>query len=61
LEGVKDRGLEVHGVMFDIATGKLRDLGVGTKAGGGGTGEEVVRGRHAQLVFRGGVGSMAVK
>lgn len=29
-EAVKERGLQVHGVVYDIACGKLRDLGVGT-------------------------------
>jgi carbonic anhydrase len=59
-EAVRERGLEVHGVLFDIATGRIRDLGFGTKPGGGAAGEEV-RGRHAQLVFRGSNASMAVK
>ncbi|KAK0617105.1 carbonic anhydrase [Immersiella caudata] len=58
-EAIRDRGLEVHGVIFDIASGRIKDLGLGTKGGSGG--EEVVRGRHAQLVFRGGRGEMAVK
>jgi carbonic anhydrase len=58
-EAIRDRGLEVHGVIFDIASGRIKDLGFGTKGGAGG--EDVVRGRHAQLVFRGGKGEMAVK
>jgi carbonic anhydrase len=28
-DAVKERGLLVHGVLFDIASGKLRDLRVG--------------------------------
>jgi carbonic anhydrase len=65
-EAVRERGLQVHGCLFDIASGRVRDLGVGTSRGGKGLihgdgGEEVVRGKHAQLVFRGGEASMAVR
>jgi carbonic anhydrase len=68
-DAVSERGLEVHGCLFEIGCGRIKDLGVGTKAGGrgvvpgsggGGVGGEV-RGRHAQLVFRGGNASMAVR
>lgn len=59
-EAIRDRGLQVHGVLFDIACGKIKDLGLGTKGGNGGAGsDEVVRGKHAQLVFRGGNASMS--
>jgi carbonic anhydrase len=70
-EAIRERGLEVHGCLFDIACGKMKDLGFGTSSkattagvsGGGGGGEEVVvvRGKHAQLVFRDGNASMAVR
>lgn len=60
-EAVRERGLEVHGVLFDIATGRIKDLGFGTKPGGAGAAGEEVRGRHAQLVFRGSNASMSVK
>jgi len=73
-DAVRERGVRVHGVVFDIGTGKLRDLGcgnaeVGGKSVGGGDGgdDEVeekveVRGRHGMLVFReGGKAKMAVK
>jgi carbonic anhydrase len=62
-DAVRERGLQVHGCLFDIACGKIKDLGFGTGKGGigGKGGEEVVRGRHAQLVFRGGNASMAVR
>ncbi|KAK4217247.1 hypothetical protein QBC37DRAFT_438245 [Rhypophila decipiens] len=53
LEAIKERGLEVHGCLFDIACGRIKDLGFGTGKGripGVGGGEEVVRGRHAQLI-----------
>jgi carbonic anhydrase len=29
-EHVRDRGLQVHGALFDLASGRMRDLGVGT-------------------------------
>lgn len=61
-EHVKKRGLQVHGTLFDLASGRMRDLGHGTSkiskiAHAGvtdGTGEvgEIIRGRHATLVFR---------
>ncbi|KAK0672959.1 putative carbonic anhydrase [Cercophora samala] len=68
-EAIKERGLEVHGCLFEIGCGRIRDLGLGTGKGGskgkGGWGldgqEDVVRGRHAQIVFRGGRGEMSVK
>ncbi|RYP19880.1 hypothetical protein DL765_003134 [Monosporascus sp. GIB2] len=61
-EAVRDRGLQVHGTLFDLATGRVRDLGLGTakKAKGRGAVPEVggvVRGRHAQLVFGGDGGA----
>lgn len=31
-EAVRERRLEVHGVLYDVACGKLRDLGVGNGA-----------------------------
>ncbi|KAI1880997.1 hypothetical protein JX265_001237 [Neoarthrinium moseri] len=56
---IKERGLQVHGTLFDIGSGRVRDLGHGTGKpraaafGGGGAGDgEVIRGRHATLVFR---------
>ncbi|KAL2147283.1 hypothetical protein VTI28DRAFT_10273 [Corynascus sepedonium] len=66
-DAVQEGRLEVHGCLFDIASGRIRDLGFGTTKGyvrravGAGTGGEEVRGRHAQLVFRGGSASMAVR
>lgn len=63
-EAIEERGLQVHGCLFEIGCGRIRDLGLGTK-GKGGLGldgqEDVVRGRHAQIVFRGGRGEMSVK
>ncbi|KAI1500873.1 carbonic anhydrase [Biscogniauxia marginata] len=58
-EHIRDRGLQVHGTLFDIAAGRIRDLGFGTVKGktaapvANGTADgEVVRGKHAMLVFR---------
>ncbi|GJC81252.1 carbonic anhydrase [Colletotrichum tofieldiae] len=69
-EAIKERGLTVHGCIFDIASGRIRDLGFGTKTPkshrsssiiSNGEEEEIVRGKHAQLVFRdGGDASMQV-
>lgn len=63
-EAITERGLQVHGTLFDIGSGRIKDLGFGTGKGYkgfNGSGEEVVRGRHGQLVFRGGNASMAVQ
>lgn len=59
-EAVRDRGLEVHGCFFDLATGKVRDLGTGhSKANGDGHADEViVKEKHTPLLFRGGGASM---
>lgn len=65
-EAVKSRGLQVHGCFYDIPSGRIRDLGLGTKQGSSkvttSTADEIVRGRHAQLVFRhGGSADMAAR
>ncbi|SPN97444.1 related to carbonic anhydrase [Cephalotrichum gorgonifer] len=63
-EAVKERGLEVHGCIFDVSTGRLRDLGIGTDGIQRGSivgGDEVVRGRHATLVFRDGGATMTAQ
>ncbi|KAL1867291.1 hypothetical protein Daus18300_006410 [Diaporthe australafricana] len=62
-DAIRDRGLEVHGCIFDIACGKIRDLGFGnTKAKVNGHRspgpDEIIRGNHATLVFRSGGASM---
>lgn len=58
-EAIRDRGLQVHGCLFDIACGKIRDLGFGnTKADASGYHspgpDDIIRGNHATLVFRSG-------
>lgn len=59
-KAINERGLQVHGTLFDIGCGCLRDLGVGTKPSKGGqkanggassAPEEIIRGQHATLVF----------
>ncbi|TLS28840.1 hypothetical protein PpBr36_00300 [Pyricularia pennisetigena] len=62
-DAIKERGLQVHGCIFDLASGRMKDLGYGNAAKSGsynGDGE-VVRGRHATLVFRGGNASMTAR
>ncbi|KAI2628603.1 carbonic anhydrase [Hypoxylon sp. NC1633] len=57
-DAIVERGLQVHGTFFDLGSGRVRDLGFGTAKGGhhnglpGLAGDEVVRGKHAMLVFR---------
>ena len=63
-KAIKERGLEVHGCLFDIGTGRVRDLGLGTKGRGGsvnGSPDDLIRGKHAQLVFGEGNTSMAIR
>jgi len=65
-EAVRERGLSVHGVIYDIGCGKLRDLGVGNAEAKGlkGVGEgeeEIIRGNHGMLVFRDNGAAMAVR
>lgn len=62
-EAIRDRGLQVHGCIFDLESGRIRDLGIGNaKVASGGRGpspDEIIRGKHATLVFRSGGASMA--
>jgi carbonic anhydrase len=62
-EAVKERGLKVHGVLYDIACGKIRDLGVGNgHANSSADGEaEVLKGKHAMLVFGSDGANMAIR
>jgi carbonic anhydrase len=62
-EAIRDRGLQVHGCLFDIASGRIRDLGFGTDGLSrvNGPSGEVVRGKHAMLVFRDGSAAMTAR
>ncbi|RKU49248.1 hypothetical protein DL546_009628 [Coniochaeta pulveracea] len=53
-EAIKERGLELHGCIFDLTTGRLKDLGCGTsKAIAGSESQlgDLVRVQDAQLVI----------
>lgn len=67
---VKERGLKVHGCVYDIASGKVKDLGCGNSGSLPGTKaataaaeapKEIVRGNHGTLVFGGEGASMAMR
>lgn len=64
-KAIREKGLEVHGCIFDLASGKIVNRMIGTDTGkskpgfaagpsGVSGGDEIVRGKHAQLVFRDG-------
>jgi carbonic anhydrase len=64
-EAVRERGLQVHGVIYDIASGRLKDLGVGNSTAGTNSAlsegvPEVIRGKHGCLVFKDDGAAMAV-
>lgn len=69
-EAVSERGLTVHGVLYDVACGKIRDLNVGTAgkdafSTGSSSAEqekvEIVKGNHGMLVFSGEGATMAMR
>ncbi|KAJ8123901.1 hypothetical protein ONZ43_g251 [Nemania bipapillata] len=65
-EAIRDRGLQVHGILFDIGSGRIQDLGFGTdkrshKHGFSENDAEVVRGNHGMLVFRNNGASMQIQ
>ena len=61
-EAVRTRGLLVHGCIYDIASGRLRDLGVGNSKAANVVGiKEVVHGQHGMLVFQDDGAAMAVR
>jgi len=67
-DAIEERGLTVHGLVFDVACGKLYDLGVGTSGKAGKSagsesiaGGDIVKGNHGMLVFGGEGVKMAVR
>ncbi len=62
--GIKSGKLSVHGVIFEIECGKLRDLKLGTgKLGADGASDdiEIVKGNHGMLSFSGDVAKMVIR
>lgn len=63
-EAIAERDLKVHGVLYDIACGKIRDLSVGncqlarTHAD---LDDAVIKGKHGQLVFGSDGANVAVR
>lgn len=65
-EAVRERGLKVHGCVYDVACGRMTDLKCGNagKKGVAGVKEdetEIVKGNHGMLVFGGDGASMAIR
>lgn len=69
-DAIKERGLKVHGVIYDIGVGKLKDLSCGNAEvkGKGQVDGAVdvedgveVRGNHGMLVFGSGQAKMAIR
>jgi len=65
-EAVKDRGLKVHGCVYDVGCGRMTDLKCGNagKGGVGAVGEEqkeIVKGNHGMLQFGADGASMAIR
>ena len=64
-DAMRKKGLKVHGVLYDIGCGKLRDLECGNENMSFGTGlwdnesKETLRGSHAILKFKGDGAEMA--
>lgn len=66
-EAITERGLKIHGVLYDIAVGKIGDLGFGNSKGANGVlgisdrESGHVTGNHGMLVFNGDEAQMTVK
>ncbi|RDW89000.1 carbonic anhydrase-2 [Coleophoma cylindrospora] len=67
-EHIRTRNIKVHGVVYDIASGKIRDLRVGNASAMPGAGKEmaapskmeVLQGNHGVLIFKEGGSAMTV-
>lgn len=65
-EAVRDRGVKVHGCLYDVGSGRMTDLKCGnekgtSRAGAGEEEKEIVKGKHGVLVFGSDGASMAVR
>jgi carbonic anhydrase len=66
-EAVRERGLKVHGCVYDVACGRMTDLKCGNAGDKGVAGvkdkdeKEIVKGNHAMLVFGGDGASMTIR
>lgn len=66
-EAVQERGLKVHGCVYDVACGRMTDLKCGNAGKGGVAGIEteeetkVVKGNHGMLVFGGDGASITIR
>jgi carbonic anhydrase len=66
-EAVQERGLKVHGCVYDVACGKMTDLKCGNAGKKGVSGvkkeddKEIVKGNYGMLVFGGDGASMTIR
>ncbi|KAH8772187.1 carbonate dehydratase [Hyaloscypha finlandica] len=66
-EAVRERGLKVHGCVYDVACGRMTDLKCGNAGAKGVAGvkekdeKEIVKGNHGMLVFGGDGASMTIR
>lgn len=67
-EAVRERGLKVHGCVYDVACGRMTDLKCGNAGKNGVAGvkgeeeeKKVVKGNHGMLVFGGDGASISIR
>lgn len=60
-DAVKERGVKVHGCVYDVACGRMTDLKCGNARKGEEEEKDVVKGNHGMLVFGGDGASIAVR